>query len=90
MSFLAAEDGAKITGIIERDGALVNENGLDVEAVHAWIAVARRGFRLPERIRSMADGAKVMEAECDILMSRRARLEGVINLANARPDQERR
>ncbi|MGI9407810.1 MAG: Glu/Leu/Phe/Val family dehydrogenase, partial [Hyphomicrobiaceae bacterium] len=36
--FLAEEDGCLITGIIERDGALVSEAGLDVEAVRAHIA----------------------------------------------------
>ncbi|MCG8456594.1 MAG: Glu/Leu/Phe/Val dehydrogenase, partial [Holophagales bacterium] len=36
--FLASEDGAIVTGIIERDGALVHPNGLDVEAVHQWVA----------------------------------------------------
>ncbi len=79
-SFLAAEDGAKITGIIERDGALVNENGLDVEAVYAWIA-EHGGVSGYPNATFEADGAKVMEAECDILIP--AALEGVINLANA-------
>ncbi|MEM6579584.1 MAG: Glu/Leu/Phe/Val dehydrogenase dimerization domain-containing protein, partial [Pseudomonadota bacterium] len=32
--FLSEEDGARVTGIIERDGALIDQNGLDVEAVH--------------------------------------------------------
>ena len=31
--FLSEEDGVKITAIIERDGALIDENGLNVEAV---------------------------------------------------------
>jgi glutamate dehydrogenase (NAD(P)+) len=35
--FLAAEDGSLITGIIERDGALLNPKGLDVEAGYQWI-----------------------------------------------------
>ena len=37
VKFLAAEDGSLITGIIERDGALLDPKGLDVEAVHQWI-----------------------------------------------------
>ena len=36
--FLSEEDGCKITAIIERDGALLDETGLDVEAVYNWIA----------------------------------------------------
>ncbi|MEN8935803.1 MAG: Glu/Leu/Phe/Val dehydrogenase dimerization domain-containing protein, partial [Planktotalea arctica] len=35
--FLREEDGAQIIGIIEHDGALFDEKGLDVEAVHGWI-----------------------------------------------------
>jgi glutamate dehydrogenase (NAD(P)+) len=36
--FLSEEDGAKIVAVIERDGALLDEDGLDVEAVRRWIA----------------------------------------------------
>ena len=36
--FLQEEDGCLITGIIERDGALFSEDGLDVEAVQQWLA----------------------------------------------------
>ena len=36
--FLAEEDGSIITGIIERDGALHDEDGIDVDAVHQWIS----------------------------------------------------
>lgn len=35
--FLQEEDDALITCIIERDGAIVNEEGLNVEEVKAWI-----------------------------------------------------
>jgi glutamate dehydrogenase (NAD(P)+) len=35
--FLSEEDGAKITAIIERDGAIVDEGGLNVEDVYQWI-----------------------------------------------------
>ena len=79
-SFLAAEDGCKITGIIERDGALVDEKGLDVEAVHAWIA-KHGGVTGYADATHVADGSIVLENECDILIP--AALEGVINLSNA-------
>lgn len=79
-SFLAAEDGARITGIIERDGALVNEEGLDVEAIHRWIA-AHGGVSGFADATYVKDGSKVLESECDILIP--AALEGVINLGNA-------
>ncbi len=79
-SFLSAEDGCKITAIIERDGALVDERGLDVEAVHHWIA-KHGGVTGYADATHVADGAKVLENDCDILIP--AAMEGVINLTNA-------
>jgi glutamate dehydrogenase (NAD(P)+) len=78
--FLAEEDGAIITGIIERDGALFNPEGLDVEAVHNWIKGRGGVTGFPDAAHT-AEGAAVMEEECDILIP--AALEGVINLENA-------
>ncbi|WP_339636295.1 Glu/Leu/Phe/Val dehydrogenase [uncultured Sulfitobacter sp.] len=78
--FLSEEDGAKITAIIERDGALHSEDGLNVEAVHKWIEKhgSIKGYA---DAKFEEDGAKFLEAECDILIP--AALEGVINLSNA-------
>ena len=78
--FLQEEDGARITGIIERDGALVSDRGLDVEAVHNWITEYGSITDYPNAI-FVADGAAVLEQDCDILIP--AALEGVINLENA-------
>ena len=78
--FLQEEDGARITGIIERDGALVSDFGLDVEAVRNWIAEYGGITGYPDAT-FVADGATVLEHECDILIP--AALEGVINLENA-------
>ena len=78
--FLQEEDGARITGIIERDGALVSDSGLDVEAVRNWIAEYGGITGYPDTT-FVADGATVLEHECDILIP--AALEGVINLENA-------
>ena len=78
--FLSEEDGCKIVGIIERDGALHDKNGLDVEAVHQWIAKHGTITGYPSAS-CEADGAKLLEEECDILIP--AALEGVINLSNA-------
>ena len=77
--FLSEEDGARITGIIERDGALWNEDGLDVDAVRAHISETGgvEGFEGGEFIDK---GDRLLEAECDILIP--AALEGVINLSN--------
>ncbi|HBB83937.1 MAG TPA: glutamate dehydrogenase [Sulfitobacter sp.] len=78
--FLSEEDGAKITAIIERDGALHDQDGLNVEAVHKWIEKhgTIKGYA---DAKFEEDGAKFLEAECDILIP--AALEGVINLSNA-------
>ena len=78
--FLQQEDGARIIGIIERDGALVSDNGLDVEAIHDWISKTGGVSGFPEA-NFVANGATVLEQDCDILIP--AALEGVINLENA-------
>ena len=65
--FLQQEDGARIIGIIERDGALVSENGLDVEAVHNWISKNGGVSGFPDAT-FVADGAIVLEQDCDILI----------------------
>ena len=79
-AFLSAEDGAKVVAIVERDGALWDEAGLPVDAVRAWIA-AHGGVQGCPHGTFEADGARLLEAECDILIP--AALEGVINLSNA-------
>ena len=78
--FLQQEDGARIIGIIERDGALVSDNGLDVEAIHDWISKTGGVSGFPEA-NFVVNGATVLEQDCDILIP--AALEGVINLENA-------
>ncbi|MFN6978590.1 MAG: Glu/Leu/Phe/Val family dehydrogenase, partial [Gemmobacter sp.] len=78
--FLSEEDGAKITAIIERDGALIDPAGLNVELVRVWISQmgSVRGF---PGATFVEDGASVLEADCDILIP--AALEGVIHRGNA-------
>ncbi len=78
--FLSEEDGALIVGIIERDGALVDPKGLDVEAVAQWIR-EHGGVKGCPHGSYTAEGAAVLETECDILIP--AAMEGVINLGNA-------
>lgn len=78
--FLSHEDGALIVGIIERDGALYDANGLDVEAVHQWIS-GHGGVKGFADAQYIENGAELLEVECDILIP--AALEGVINLSNA-------
>lgn len=77
--FLSEEDGAKIIGIVERDGALFDAAGLEVEKVHAWIATHGGVSGYPDATHSI-DGGAVLESECDILIP--AAMEGTINLGN--------
>ena len=79
--FLEEEDGCKIVGIGERDGAIVNQDGLNIEAVrnHMIETGGVRGFPGADFV---DNGAKVLEEDCDILIP--AALEGVINLGNVR------
>ena len=78
--FLSEEDGCRITAIIERDGALVRDEGLNVEAVHQWIA-SHGGVTGYADATYHENGAPCLELPCDILIP--AALEGVINLTNA-------
>lgn len=78
--FLSEEDGCKIIGIIERDGALFDENGIDVENVRQWIIKHGGVSGYPDAAHH-AEGAAVMEEACDILIP--AAMEGVINMGNA-------
>ena len=64
--FLQEEDGAKIIGIVEWDGALVDENGLDVESVKQHImehgGVKGYGRRHLCRKRRVGAGGRVRRA----------------------------
>jgi glutamate dehydrogenase (NAD(P)+) len=53
--FLQEEDSCLITGIIERDGALTNDDGIDVEAVRANIMATGGAKDLMARYMSKTD-----------------------------------
>ena len=78
--FLSEEDGARITAVIERDGAVRNSDGLDIEALKLWVA-ENGGVKDFPGASYTSDGASVLEADCDILIP--AALEGVIHRENA-------
>ncbi|MGR3838461.1 MAG: Glu/Leu/Phe/Val family dehydrogenase [Cognatishimia sp.] len=78
--FLTEEDGCKVTGIIERDGALVNPDGLNIDDVRNWI-IKHDGVKGFPDATYTENGSAVLEEPCDILIP--AAMEGVINLSNA-------
>jgi len=78
--FLSEEDGAIITAIIERDGALTSDTGLPVEDVYRWLR-AHGTIKGYPGAAFIDNGAAVLEHPCDILIP--AAMEGVINLTNA-------
>ena len=77
--FLSEEDGVKITAIIERDGALVDSEGLAVEGVRSFLREHEGVKGFPDAT-YYENGASLLESECDILIP--AALEGQINLEN--------
>ena len=78
--FLSEEDGAKIIGIIERDGAIYSEKGLDVNDVLNYIK-ENGGVKNFPNSSFTESGQEMLEKECDILIP--AAIEGVINSSNA-------
>ncbi|MFI0396494.1 Glu/Leu/Phe/Val family dehydrogenase [Paracoccus jiaweipingae] len=78
--FLSQEDGAKITAVIERDGAIVSESGLDIPslALHLRETGGVRDFAGGTYV---PHGADALTTECDILIP--AAIEGVIHADNA-------
>jgi glutamate dehydrogenase (NAD(P)+) len=78
--FLSQEDGCRIVAVIERDGAVTNPGGIDIDKLYAWIRESGgvKGFPDAEFV---DDGPSVLEMPCDILVP--AALEGVINKGNA-------
>ena len=79
--FLSEEDGARVVAVIERDGALVNAKGLDIEDIHRWMAKSGGLLENYPKATFSPDGAAALELECDILIP--AAMEGVIHLGNA-------
>ena len=79
--FLSEEDGCKVIAVIERDGALLDPKGLDIEDVRQWMN--RHGGLMAgyPKATHLPDGAAVLEEACDILIP--AAMEGVIHLGNA-------
>ncbi len=77
---LEAEDGAKIIGIIEHDGALMDHNGLSVEKVNTYNK-EHGGVKGYPDAQYFENGNAILEEECDFLIP--AAMEGVIHMENA-------
>ncbi|MCE2490066.1 MAG: Glu/Leu/Phe/Val dehydrogenase [Anaerolineae bacterium] len=79
--FLQEEDEARITVIMERDGALLNDKGLSVEAVRAW-KDEHGGVRGYPQAQYVEDGQACLGQDCDILLL--AATEGQVTQHNAK------
>ncbi len=77
--FLSQEDGAKIIGVIERDGAIYDKKGVNVEKLKKHIL---KTGSVKKYKGYTSSGSKLLTASCDILIP--AALEGVINTDNAK------
>ena len=78
--FLSEEDEAKIIAIIEHDGVIMNEDGIQVQQAyyHKSETGGLKGFA---GAKYSPAGDKALEMDCDILIP--AALEGVIHKGNA-------
>ena len=77
---LDEEDEAKIVAIIEKDGALINENGLPIQKVRQYINENHTIKGFPDAT-FVEDGKRVLEMDCDILIP--AAMEAQITRDNA-------
>ncbi len=77
--FLSEEDGAKVIGVIERDGAVYDKKGIDIEKLKKYILKTGSVKKYKGYI---SLGATLLTEKCDILIP--AALEGVINKSNAK------
>lgn len=77
--FLQEEDDCLILGVIERDGGLWNDSGLNVENVATYLRENGGVKGCPEG-EYVANGNSLLEADCEILVP--AALEGQIHDGN--------
>jgi glutamate dehydrogenase (NAD(P)+) len=81
--FFSERSGSKIIAIVEWDSCVINEDGLDIEALQAWRLEngTVNGFPGATKILEGDDAVQGLELECDILVP--AALEKTINRENA-------
>jgi glutamate dehydrogenase (NAD(P)+) len=78
--FLEEEDGALIVGIIERDGAIICEQGIHTEEIYQY-KLEKGGIKGFPLGTFLENGKHALEHPCDILIP--AAMEGVISKENA-------
>ena len=78
--FLSEEDGAKITALLEYNGAATNDDGLDIEALKAHMT-AYGSLKDFAGATFHEDASPLLEKDCDILIP--AAMERAITSANA-------
>ncbi len=82
--FLSEQDGCKVIAVIERDGAVHADQGIEIEDLSRH-KQENNGVRGYPHANFVEDGASLLAAECDILIP--AAMEGVINSENAKTVQ---
>ena len=78
--FLSEEDGCKVTAVLEFDGSVENDDGIDIEALRQHI-IENGGVKGFKGGKYHEPSFALLEKECDILIP--AAMEGVINADNA-------
>ncbi len=78
--FLSEEDGVKITAVIEHNGALINDEGINIEDLYQHIS-EHGGIETFPCAEFIENGQGVLEKPCDILIP--AALESQITMENA-------
>jgi glutamate dehydrogenase (NAD(P)+) len=76
--FLSQHDGCRITHVLEREGSIVDSDGVDIAALHEHMIETGNIQDYPGFTES---GPEMLEAEADILIP--AAMEGVIDQHNA-------
>jgi glutamate dehydrogenase (NAD(P)+) len=79
--FLSEEDGCKIIAVIERDGGVFADQGIEIEDLKQYLQ-ENNGVTGYAGAEVIEDGASLMTHDCEILIP--AATEGVINSENAK------
>ena len=78
--FVSEDCGARVVAVIDIDGAVIDEGGLDIPALKEYVTENGSAKGFPGS-KFVENGPSVLEMDCDILIP--AAIEGVITSANA-------